>query len=72
MYLPTGEGEGTAATQALYEAYPPGSGMWGFNYDHAMRPYVEGEAELDVEGVVRAAVTDPAEVEVVPRSEVTG
>jgi hypothetical protein len=55
-----------AIIDALGEAYPLGSGSWGFNYDDDRRPYVEGEAELDVEGVARRAVADPATVTAVP------
>lgn len=54
--------DGDAIVHALGEAYPPGSGMWGFNYDDDGRPYVEGEADLDLEGVARGAVADPATV----------
>lgn len=64
VYFP--EEEWSSVTRALAERYPPGAGFWGWNTDGQGRFWVDGEADLGLEEVVRSAVQDEAAVTVEP------
>lgn len=69
IYFP--KEDASAVTRALQDRYEAEAGLWGFNHDEDdLRPFVIGEAHLDIEGTVREAVSDPATVVVVPLDEI--
>ncbi len=64
VYFPAEEY--STVTRALTERFPPGTGHWGWNTDGAGRYWIDGEADLNLEDVVRSVVQDPDAVEVQP------
>ena len=67
VYVP--EEDFSMVRRALAERFPPGNGDWGWNTDGKGRFWVDGEAELQLEEVVRDLVGDPSTVEVQPMEE---
>jgi hypothetical protein len=69
VYFP--KEEWSAVTQALAEAYPPGTAHWGTNASTWKRGhwYIAGEDRIPIEAVVRRAVKDQGSVEVLSNSE---
>jgi hypothetical protein len=60
-----------AIARALAQVHPPGSILWGTNKSKWKKGYwyVHGEDEIDMEELVRGAVSDPSVVEVLTPEE---
>ena len=56
----------SSVRRSLAERFPPGDGDWGWNTDGKGRFWIDGDAELHLEEVVRGLVTDPSTVDVQP------
>ena len=69
VYVPTDEAG--SVTRALREQHPPGGLSWGLNVS-SWKPghyWYDAEDEIDLPSIARAAVSDPALVQVVPQPE---
>jgi hypothetical protein len=66
VYFP--KSDSRAVFDAVSRRHPIGSGYWGWNVDpeDRSRLYIDGEADLDLEAIVRTAVSDPSTVTVGP------
>lgn len=61
------EDEFSPVTRALAERFPPGAGYWGWNTDGDGRFWIDGDADLNLDEVVRSVVGDPESVHVQAR-----
>ena len=66
VYFPKADWDGV--TRELARMHPPGTAHWGTNRSRWKKEhwYVVGEDSIPIEAIVRRAVRDPADVEVLP------